>query len=781
MRDMQRTSVLFTLLFCFSIATLSQALRGREVLSDDYLDESTYERLYQSTNLNPILNSKETSTPWIVWADRDRAPIYSTVNGVTPLERVSFLEEFKVLEVDRAGWFRVGRQDVSGLKSVGWMRANDLILHQTALRNQYAGAQKCMILTPLSAARTAERLSDVTFTQFLQRPERGSATEGEARRFSIFFVLKKEVNERGNEFALLASSSFIRQSTAKNEILGWIPAKALTEWNSRVGLDFAAGSNASKAYGNAPIIVADNEADAQRFHRNESVSIPMQTGTISSAPRMKITSSPLPDIELTNERLRIHEVVAIIQNGESGAVDPAVNEEVSMYLESLQTINLFFVIDGTMSMQPYIGVVKALASNIAQFNQGRDYHIRMGFAVYRDFPDGAGKLLEVSEVNSDMEYFEERISQIQCYSSDRDKPEAFYYGISEGLDRSGMLPTQTNLVILLGDVGNHRSTTYQGTNYDYNRALAQLKAFDASLFVFQVAAGSDWSYMDFGIDATRFSRDLGDGKRDMVKRKDGFELELAKDDPFQPYAQVYLGDKSGGSVSTSALQSSLEALLSEYIDLRETLTDEVGGAFGVNGHRPDANWVKKLCEDMIAEGLSSAACDLLNSQEVAERGFVSVQTRDRDVRCFTPYIFFTQSEIEQMNRFMSELGRPITGAKAGEQFRKVFLNMAKAFSGDDDASRFEDWTVKRLWEEFFQLPCGLSFSKTKIKDLPTYLDAVCGAGSSDPLCLEIAEMQSAAKKFGDRYGEWQWKPNPAIKEKFYWIPLDYFPGADADY
>jgi hypothetical protein len=73
----------------------------------------------------------------------------------------------------------------------------------------------------------------------------------------------------------------------------------------------------------------------------------------------------------------------------------------------------------------------------------------------------------------------------------------------------------------------------------------------------------------------------------------------------------------------------------------------------------------------------------------------------------------------------------------------------------------------------------LSFAKTRIKDLPTQLNAVCGAGSGDRLCAEIAEMQDAAKKFNQRYPKWKWQPNVAIDEMFYWIPLRYFPGADA--
>lgn len=784
MNDFPKIFVLSALFIGIAISMSGQeeALKRREALSG-YLDDDTYQRLYHSNNLNPILNSKGTSTSWVVWADRDQASIYSVINGSTPVARAEFLEEFKVLEVNREGWFRVGRQTVAGLQSVGWMRSDNLILHQNALKNQYAGAQKRMILTPLKEAKGAVRLSDVTFTSFLRMPQRASAAQGEARRFSIFFVIKKEEDDEGNEFALLASSSFIKQSTAQSDILGWIPASALTEWNSRVGLDFAAGSKASEAYGNTPIIVAEYEEDAKRFHQNQTVRNPMQTDTISSAPRMNISISPLPDIQLTNDRLGIHEVVAIMRNGQSGTVGPGPTDEVRRYLESLKTINLFFVIDGTMSMQPYIGVVKSLASNIAQFNQGRDDHIRMGFAVYRDTLDGKGKLLEPPlQVTRDMDVFQDRIAQVTCYSSDRDKPEAFYYGISEGLKQSGMLTTETNLVILIGDVGNYRTTSFEGKNFDYDRALSQLEEYNASLFVYQVSGGGHWSYMDFGLDATRFARDIGGGSHKMVRRADGFELERDPTEPFQPYAQVYLGDKSGSRVSPKALQSSLESVLTEYINLREELSAEIINTFGGTGGRAaDAKWVEKLCDEMVEKGMSTAACKLLNSQDVAARGFVSVRTQDREVRCFSPYIFFTQSEIDQMNRFMADLSRPITGANAGKQFRDVFLRMAVAFSGDDDSSRFEEWTVQRLWEEFFQLPCGLSFANIRIKDLPTQLNAVCGVGSSDLLCDEIKGMQDAAEKFRDRYGDWQWEPNPAIQERFYWIPLHYFPGADADY
>lgn len=779
MINFTRTPVLVTLLMGITLAAFSQqALRVPSELKG-YLKESTYDKLYGSNNMSDILNSKATSEPWIAWADRDQAGIYASINGATPVERADFMEEFKILEAVREGWFRVGRQTVAGLQSVGWMRANELILHCYALQNQYAGAQKRMILTPLSEAKKAARLSDVTFTKFLRMPERGSAKHGEARRFSIFFVIKTEKDSRGTEFALLASSSSFRPSAAKNEILGWIPASALTEWNSRVGLDFASGSIASKAYGDTPIIVADSEGDAVRFHRNESVSTPMQSGTVSESPRVKITKSPFPDIRLTDESLGIHEVVAILGKGANGTVNSELSEEVKKYFDALETINLFFIIDGTMSMQPYIDVVKSLATNIAAFNTDRDKHIRMGFAVYRDFPDGEQKRLEVFQVTDELTQFQSRIAQIQCISSDRDKAEAFYQGISGGLAKSLMQPDQTNLVILLGDVGNHQTTTYNGTNYDYNGALAQLKRLNASLFVYQVATGADWSYMDFGLDAARFARDLGGGKRAIIRRNDGYELERDAADPFQPYAQIYLGDKTGRSVSTKSLENSLKDILNEYIRLREDLARKIEDAFGPGGMPPDSKWVSKVCDDMVRSGLPRSACDLLTMQNVAAKGFVSVRTQERDVRCFTPYIFFTYNEIKQMEHFMTALSRPITGDEAGKQLSQVFLQITKAISGDDDDSSFAEWTVEQVWREFFQLPCGLSFAKTRIKDLPTQLNAVCGAGSGDQLCAEIAEMQDAAKKFNQRYADWKWQPNVAVDDKFFWIPLRYFPGADA--
>jgi hypothetical protein len=545
-------------------------------------------------------------------------------------------------------------------------------------------------------------------------------------------------------------------------------------------LDFASGSTASSAYGDTPIIVADSEGDAVRFHRNESVSTPMQSGTVSEVPRKdNITRSPFPDIRLTDESLGIHEVVAILGKGASGTVDPELSREVRKYFDALETINLFFIIDGTMSMQPYIDVVKSLASNIAAFNQDRDKAIRMGFAVYRDFPDGEQKRLEVFPITNELTQFQSRIAQIQCISSDRDKAEAFYQGISDGLEKSGMDPDQTNLVILLGDVGNHQTTTYNGTNYDYNRALAQLKRMNASLFVYQVATGADWSYMDFGLDAARFARDLGAGKRAMIRRNGGYELERDAADPFQPYAQIYLGDKTGRSVSTKSLENSLKDILNEYIRLREDLARKIATTGGAGGMPPDPKWVDKVCDDMVRSGLPRSACDLLTMQNVAAKGFVSVRTQERDVRCFTPYIFFTHDEIKQMEYFMTALSRPITGDEAGKQLSQVFLQLTKAISGDDDDSRFAEWTVEKVWREFFQLPCGLSFAKTRIKDLPTQLNAVCGAGSGDRLCAEIAEMQDAAKKFNQRYPKWKWQPNVAIDEMFYWIPLHYFPGADA--
>ncbi len=134
---------------------------------------------------------------------------------------------------------------------------------------------------------------------------------------------------------------------------------------------------------------------------------------------------------------------------------PAFKEKLDEIIANQKKVNLLFVVDATPGMAPYVSATSEAILNSPAWWQDTTLEVRYSASYYRDALEGnfvwdySGRRYEYDAVGT---WLSRVIAQVR---DDRDKPEAVYYGLRESLKTDFLEKGQTNVVILIGDAGNH--------------------------------------------------------------------------------------------------------------------------------------------------------------------------------------------------------------------------------------------------------------------------------------------------------------------------------------
>ncbi len=125
----------------------------------------------------------------------------------------------------------------------------------------------------------------------------------------------------------------------------------------------------------------------------------------------------------------------------------AVEQQLTQAVSALQQTNVLVLVNATPGMEAGLS-----ASADALQKLLTDVSGNVGAGAYRDAAEGAWLYVE-SPTGSDVPRWLRRLSTDVQY--DQDAPEAVYYGLQQALQSAVFQPGQTNVLILLGDAGNH--------------------------------------------------------------------------------------------------------------------------------------------------------------------------------------------------------------------------------------------------------------------------------------------------------------------------------------
>lgn len=125
----------------------------------------------------------------------------------------------------------------------------------------------------------------------------------------------------------------------------------------------------------------------------------------------------------------------------------AVEQQLTQAVSALQQTNVMVLVDATPGME---GGLSASADALQKLLT--DVTGNVGAGAYRDAVEGAWLYVE-SPTGNDVPRWLRRLSTDVQY--DQDAPEAVYYGLQQALQSPVLTPGQTNVLLLLGDAGNH--------------------------------------------------------------------------------------------------------------------------------------------------------------------------------------------------------------------------------------------------------------------------------------------------------------------------------------
>jgi hypothetical protein len=136
--------------------------------------------------------------------------------------------------------------------------------------------------------------------------------------------------------------------------------------------------------------------------------------------------------------------------------------------ENIRTLNLLFLIDGTSSMKPYLNItsnaIKNAVQKIGEVGGTKNSVVKeINFAVgiYRDHKNTKTPKFEFKDFTpkSRVSEITNFIENVECESSgDKDIAEDLYFGLNESMKKFGNRVNQKNVVIVIGDAGDHQTT-----------------------------------------------------------------------------------------------------------------------------------------------------------------------------------------------------------------------------------------------------------------------------------------------------------------------------------
>ncbi|MGY8917842.1 MAG: type VI secretion system protein TssR domain-containing protein, partial [Flavobacteriales bacterium] len=505
---------------------------------------------------------------WIVYSDRDDNSFYSNHHSnSTNNKNASFMQGFYVKNTS-GGWLHL--VDVLDEIDYGWIHSKNLLLSIYSLKTEgdiekgtVSIPRKSVILTSIDEARNVGGVLQ-TQKRYYTSPNRKNRYEkGTPKSFQPLFVFK----ETGTS-VLLGGSDVLDGSveTNKSKIYGWINVSDKTDWDTRVALEDAQSSVALEEYSSSKLngyitqneittCVEENLCDSKKSIAQFSV----------GPTRNNVMRRPV----IQNIDHNIKKVISVAKDNKGNKVYEALLTE-ARRLQS--NVNIVFVLDATASMRPYYkSIANSLAKVIDNNQKIIKSNLKLGVVVYRDYADGKSAY-DVQPLTTDFNKVKKVINSTVCQSKDKDLPEAQFNGLINGIEEVGFNADESNIIVLIGDCGNHIDDK---NGYAINNIIDLYGKYKTNLISFQVKSGADNSFYTFNEDVMDVIFEVAnkkiEGKGSDLKIKlesknnNTIKLKMIKGD--EPDYEnmfgllVYSGNEPS---SPKLLESTIENTLKEY-------------------------------------------------------------------------------------------------------------------------------------------------------------------------------------------------------------------------
>ncbi|OQW93856.1 MAG: hypothetical protein BWK79_08950 [Beggiatoa sp. IS2] len=416
----------------------------------------------QMVNAAPIIGSCENydfpvegdviSTNLSIRALRLNAPVYADANGTTATKKLEFGHALIPVKLSNPRQ-RVQIRDMGAANPLGWMDERDLLCAYRPLVGEKGLERKAFIKTP----RTAEAsLNSVTAYPMPQGNDCGFGCN-QLSRFELYFIFAEDTQNK----RYLVSDVYNLAMPNLPSLIGWVDFDKSIVWNTTLGM-------------RPRVHISAYHQQGDENNPNRKKGVELDGGNIWHTLPIHI---PLLDIENSYYR------VAAPGIGMQGF--KPLNTEV---LTALKQVDVFFLIDGTATMAPYIQaakeVVLEIGTNLRNEPAYKETSFRFGFRIYRDtyadalvkdgrplckggicegMPLSAGTCEANEEtVNQNWQGFVKQIAEVKETVDDKDDyPEKLFDGLRRATQDVASCEQRTKLIFVVGDHGDKQPTVPQ--------------------------------------------------------------------------------------------------------------------------------------------------------------------------------------------------------------------------------------------------------------------------------------------------------------------------------
>jgi len=404
---------------------------------------------------------------------RDNAPLYPhATSSSTSKRRLRFgdyLLPLQLVKQDYGKQQRIQVRTVGTRTPLGWMEAHDLLCGVKPLQSDDGLDRKVFIKTP--SRRDPSQSTVSAYKSYDGRcPSVGCQQLG---RFRLYFIYAED---QRNQRYLIIEKHTLEGISVPPPLVGWVKFNDTIPWNTTLGLRPKEEVERISAYATLE----------DSYNDNRKQGVELTGGKIWYS-----LGNHVPILKITKD----HYHVAAPGIGMAGF--ERYEEDI---LSSMKLVDVFFLIDGTASMGPYIKAAKQTVQTIAtSLRRNPDFaetSFRFGFRIYRDnYADNnlyacrqgvcEGMPLSPKTCESDNDdteanwrQFVRRLGKVKETRNDNDDyPEKLFGGLRQAIFDMASCGDRAKLLFVIGDHGDRQSQVPQDIIDNLNNSFAKKLIF----------------------------------------------------------------------------------------------------------------------------------------------------------------------------------------------------------------------------------------------------------------------------------------------------------------
>lgn len=701
---------------------------------------------------------------WQVYGDRYSAQTFTTPGGGN-FRTTSFGETYVVV-AEKGDFIRIAKDSLVSYRGklsgsaidYGWIHKRDILLWEEGLRSQKIGnlARKAMILNTVQSLRADAHQQrtdlEVNAVKCYQDPELVVPATHPLNLFQIFFIFKES-----DKAFLLGKGGFFGAANRDN-IVGWVEKSRVIAWDQRVALEpnWSPTAAADRQRQQQKARIFRDEPSAQLYRdqgRNTDQTLAWDDDPFSQRRIGDYRRFPILQGEIND---------GIAHVGVMGEINTQ-NYQISSkkYAELMRSltqgkaqrrnIDIVFVLDATSSMDSYFPPVQqAIQEVVGTITQrdGEQNSYRFGAVAYRDFLERRYQV-EKTALSSDPNQVIGFLRQIlEDYENrninDGDLPEAMNLGLMTALREVGLNQKHTNIVVLVGDVGNHSRD--DASQVAQSQITPHLTRLGCNVIAFQTANRAHNAYEEFVAQNKYLIRKAAENHF-FAHRDDAAALNVNLQYPtWRPDPQMantlrlengaitgcIMSAESNQTLDPQKLKTGIFRLIQDLRGFNNTLLQAVenvgmagAGMAEVIQETPASTspYVSSFSAAMILflkqQGFSIEELQAISdkSYQFFMPGFAVVKANGLEEPSFKSVLLVNRRELSELIRDMEQLNLVSTASALREEMINAWKELLRQHIGELSEREMGEMSLEEITQKVFGVPSRTPFMKVKLRDL----------------------------------------------------------------